>query len=71
MRKTNIIELKKIMIDKNISTINELSRVSGINRNTLGDVMSGKCQPSSNTMVKLVDALEIPLHKAGKIFFSK
>jgi transcriptional regulator with XRE-family HTH domain len=68
--KTNVIEIKKIMIEKGIDTITELSSKSGINRNTLSSVLSGDTQPSSEVMDKLVSTLEIDPKVAGSIFFS-
>lgn len=62
--------IKKIMIDRNIKSITELSKKSGIGRNTLTKVLNGQMQPSSDTMEKLVYTLKIPPEKAGKIFFT-
>jgi transcriptional regulator with XRE-family HTH domain len=67
--KTNVIEIKKIMIEKGIDTITELSSKSGINRNTLSLVLSGDIQPSSEVMDKLVFTLDIKPDTAGNIFF--
>lgn len=64
-------ELKKIMIDKDINTIAELSDKTGVNRNTLSDVLSGKSYPSADTMVKLTEGLSLEGCEAGKIFFAK
>lgn len=68
--KTDHIELKKIMAEKEIKTIKELSERSGINRNTLAQIVNGEKQPSSDVMEKLVITLEIEPERAGKIFFS-
>lgn len=68
--KADIKEIKKIMIDRGVDTITELSEKSGVNRNTLSQVLSGDTQPSSDVMDKLVAALEIEPEKAGHIFFS-
>lgn len=68
--KTDYIEIKKIMAEKEIKTIKELAEKTGINRNTLSNVLSGKIQPSSDIMEKLVFFLEIPPETAGRIFFS-
>lgn len=67
--KTDIIELRKLMAEKGIKTILELSEKSGINRNTLGKILDGTIQPSSDAMDRLVYTLEIHPEKAGKIFF--
>ena len=68
--KTDYIEIKKIMAEKEIKTIKELAENTGINRNTLSNILNGKVQPSSDVMEKLVFSLEIPPEKAGRIFFS-
>lgn len=67
---TNTAELKKIMIDCNISSVKELSEKSGINRNTLAQVLNGKIQPSSNVMEQLILTLNIEPSVAGSIFFA-
>lgn len=67
--KTDTVELKKLMVEKNIKTILELSEKTGINRNTLGRILDGTIQPSSDAMDRLVYTLEIQPEKAGRIFF--
>lgn len=67
--KTDVIELRKIMAEKNIKTIVELSEKSGINRNTLGKILDGAIQPSSEVMDRLVFTLDIEPANAGRIFF--
>lgn len=62
--------IRKIMIDKGIRTVSELSKLSGINRNTLGKVLNGEIQPSADVMYKLVSCLDISPEEAGNIFFS-
>ena len=71
MYKTDHIELRKIMAEKEVKTIKELSAKSGVNRNTLSQVFNGEKQPSSEVMEKLVAALEIEPERAGRIFFSR
>lgn len=63
------VELKKTLAEKGVDTISILSEKTQINRNTLGRVLKGKEQPSSNTMYKLVSALELDPETAGRIFF--
>lgn len=67
--KTDHIELRKIMVEKEVKTIKELAEKSGVNRNTLAQVFNGEKQPSSDVMEKLVATLEIEPERAGKIFF--
>ena len=57
------------MAEKGIKTILELSKKSGINRNTLGKILDGSIQPSYDAMDRLVYTLEIQPEKAGRIFF--
>lgn len=66
---TDVIELKKAMVEAGLDKIVDLSNASGVDRNTLSKVISGEIQPSSNTMDKLVSALKLPPEKAGRIFF--
>ena len=67
---TNTVELRKAMIDCNINSVKELSEKSGINRNTLAQVLNGKIQPSANVMEQLVLVLNIDPSTAGQIFFT-
>ena len=62
--------IKKLMIDNGLNTIKDLSEASGVDRNTLGEVLRGAIQPSAVVMEKLIYALDIPLSSAGMIFFS-
>lgn len=68
--KTDTIALKKIMIEKQISSVTELSVKSKVNRNTLYKVLHGRIQPSSDVMGKLVNTLDIEPENAGRIFFA-
>ena len=68
-RKTDTIELKKIMVEKRLDTIQALSEASGISRNTLGPIINGNKNPTSEVIYKLISTLEIPPTKAGEIFF--
>lgn len=70
MLRTDIIRLKKIMIDRGVGKNVALSKESGINRDTIGKVLNGEIQPSSTVMGKLITTLKIPPDEAGKIFFS-
>lgn len=68
---TDTILLKKVMIDRKIERITQLSEVTGVNRKTLGDVLRGKTQPSAAVMGQLVRVLDIPPETAGQIFFQQ
>lgn len=65
------VKIKKLMIDKDINTIGELSQLSGVNRNTLSGVISGKVKPSTKVMESLIRTLDIESSDAGSIFFVK
>ena len=69
-RLTDTVAIKKIMAERGFKTISSLADKAGINRNTLGKVIDGKAQPSSDTMFRLVDTLGISAAKAGEIFFA-
>lgn len=68
--RTDVAALKKLMIDNQFNSVGSLSAASGVHRNTLGKVLSGKAQPSADVMAKLVNTLKIPPDIAGTIFFS-
>lgn len=70
IRKTDVIELKKMMIERGFNTNTSLAEASGINRNTIGQLLNGEIQPSYDVMVKLVATLELSEHDAGRIFFA-
>lgn len=63
-------ELQKAMIDAGIRTIEQLSDVTGVNRNTLADVVNGRAFPSSMVMAKLTHHLNLSSEHAGRIFFA-
>ena len=63
-----MIELKKIMVERGVGTIKELSELTGVNRNTISGVVKGKIQPSAEVMLRIIDALGIPASQAGEFF---
>ena len=65
MYHVDVKELKKAMIDAGIDTIQDLSDKSGINRNTLSDILKEKIYPSSDVMVRLANTLSLPTEKCG------
>ena len=69
-RSTDTVAIKKFMVERGFKTIGSLADKSGIYRNTLGKVIDGKAQPSSDVMFRLVDTLGIPAAEAGEIFFA-
>lgn len=68
--KTDIIELKKAMIEAGLDKIIDLAEASGVDRNTISKILSGEIQPSSNVMERFVIALRLPPERAGLIFFN-
>lgn len=66
---TDIIELKKLMIECNLETNLALSEASGVDRNTIGKITSGKEQPSALNMYRIALALHMSPDKAGSVFF--
>ena len=70
IRKTDVIALKKVMIEKGFKTNSSLADASGINRNTIGLLLNGEIQPSYDVMVRLAATLELSEHIAGRIFFA-
>lgn len=69
MYSVNIKELKKAMIDADLFELKTLSEVTGINRNTLGDVVNGKTVPSTDVIMRLGKALNLSSIRLGEIFF--
>lgn len=67
----DVIKLKKIMVEKKLDKIINLSNVSGVDRNTLSKVLSGEVKPSTTVIEKLMKTLEISSEEAGCIFFKK
>ena len=51
--RTDVKELKKLMVECDIDTITELAEVSGVDRNTLSKILNEDAQPSAKVMFKL------------------
>ena len=69
--RTNTKALLRIMVDKGFNSIGNLAETAEISRITLGKVLSGKVQPSSVVMAKLIVALGIASEEIGRIFFNR
>ena len=65
------IALRKAMLDKEFTTIEALSNASGVNRNTVGDILNGKIRPTSTVIEKISMTLELDGSAIGRIFFSQ
>lgn len=68
--KTDVVELKKLMVENNIESVSELSKMCNINRSTLSKILNEELQPTSQIMYKLAECLNMSSVQAGKIFFS-
>ncbi len=51
-------KIRKTMIDKNIKTINELSRLSGVSKPKIYEFLNGNT-PLQTTFIRLAEFLEI------------
>lgn len=69
--KTNVIELKKVLVERGLDKITDLSKASTLDRNTISAILRGKTQPSAYAMAKLVETLHLEPSRAGEIFFSQ
>lgn len=69
--KVDIVELKKIMVEKNLDKIIDLSSASSVDRNTLSKILNGDAKPSTTVIEKLMSTLQIPPERAGTIFFNQ
>lgn len=69
MYEVDVKELRKRMVDNNIITIEEFSKLTGINRSTLSDIINGRARPSSYSMERIAKALNLTPEEAGAIFF--
>ncbi len=51
-------QLRRLMIDKDIKSINELAQKSGVSKPTIYDYIKGK-SPLSEAFIRLCDSLEV------------
>lgn len=65
----DIIELKKLMVEKECEKISDLSSASGVDRNTISEIVNNKKYPSSMVMTKIGKALDMNSQQMGAIFF--
>ena len=69
--RVDTIELRKAMAEAQINTIAELSEKSGVNRNTISDILNGKIRPSGTVIEKMSGALDLDGKRIGCIFFKE
>lgn len=67
----DVLALKKIMVECRLDKIIELSKASGVNRNTISKILNNEMKPSTTVIEKLMRALGISSEDAGKIFFNE
>lgn len=63
------VELKKLMIDHRMDSIEALAAKSSVNRNTIADTVNGRSYPSTMVMHKIALTLNMDSATAGRIFF--
>ena len=68
--KTDTIKLKKVMVENRLDKIGLLASASGVNRVTIGKIVSGSIQPSSDVIDALIRVLNLTPTQAGEIFFA-
>jgi len=68
--KVDIIRLKKILVEKGLDKNTDLAVATGIDRNRVGALLSGKINPSTDMMYKVASALNLSSEVAGSIFFA-
>jgi len=71
MYRVDTIALRKMMLDRNITTICALSNRSGVGRDTLGRIINGEIVPSTKIMYQIAEALEMTANQAGECFFAQ
>ena len=67
--RVDIMELRKAGLEHGLVKVSEWSEKTKIDRNTMGEILSGKTYPSSSAMHRIVDALQMEADQAGRIFF--
>ena len=70
MYTVDVQEFKKAMIDAELDTIVSLAAASGVDRNTIGAILSEKTKPSAAVIEKLAVALSLSGNDIGRIFFA-
>lgn len=69
-RYVDTIELRKAMAEARINSIIALSEATGVNRNTLSDILNDKIRPSGTVIEKIAKALSLDAESIGRIFFT-
>ena len=69
-RYVDTVELRKAMAEARINSISALSEATGVNRNTLSDILRDKIRPSGTVIEKIAKALSLEAEPVGRIFFT-
>lgn len=69
MFNTDTKALRKLMIDHEIGSIQQMSEMCKISRKTLSDVVNGKKRPTSNVISAIAQTLDLKSEDIGHIFF--
>lgn len=57
------------MIELGINSYTELAELSGVDRNTISNVIENKFRPNAATMDKLYKTLKLTPEEGGRVFF--
>lgn len=68
--RVDIPEFKKEMAIHNYKSITALAEASGVNRNTISDMLNGRVFPSADVMCRLKETFGWSGETAGRIFFA-
>lgn len=69
MFNTDTKALRKLMIDHEIDSIQQMSEMCKISRKTLSEVVNGKKRPTSNVISAIAQTLDLKSEDIAHIFF--
>lgn len=67
----DVVELKKMMAEHHIDTIEMLAEKTGVNRKTLSEILSKQSYPGTMVMKKIATAMDLQNEVVGRIFFKE
>lgn len=67
----DVVELKKMMAEHHIDTIEMLAKKTGVNRKTLSEILSKQSYPGTMVMKKIATAMDLQNEVVGRIFFKE
>jgi len=65
----DVIALKHRMVQQRLDRICDLSNASGVSKPTIGNILAGRIQPSTDVINRLMRTLNLSPSEAGVIFF--